>query len=239
MNQPKPLYEQYNAIEWKNQITTRLNEPVNMFIIEKYLTISDKDELRIFDIGFGVGFLFTMVTEKLSSVYNKIYLDGCEPASKSFQYFTEHTPRYENVEFGVVNSPFLTFDTNNAYDVITAVFVLPHIDIHDLVLVASKISTMLNAEGKCIIVIANELQWKQRVHQHEYELLDLEEVELFGRKYKQVLNKTSLPQIGVVTDYNRDEKLYIDMFENQGLILKARTDLEDQGFISTVLVFQR
>lgn len=57
------FYLQYDKVDWKNQEETRLNSFVNNFIIENIISKKQGDSIKIFDIGFDIGFFFEMLKD--------------------------------------------------------------------------------------------------------------------------------------------------------------------------------
>jgi hypothetical protein len=64
-------------------------------------------------------------------------------------------------------------------------------------------------------------------------------VEYNGKEYEEVLHYSDIPEIGKVIDYNREERFYIDLFTKKGFKLSLKRDLDDNGFICTVFVFEK
>jgi hypothetical protein len=60
-----------------------------------------------------------------------------------------------------------------------------------------------------------------------------------GKSYKEVLHYTDIPEIGKVIDYNREEAFYFDLFSNNGFTLENKEDLNDNGFMCSLFVFQK
>lgn len=59
------FYMQYNQINWEKQEETKINESLNNYIINQLL-FKERTKLKLFDMGFGVGFFVNMVYSKLN-----------------------------------------------------------------------------------------------------------------------------------------------------------------------------
>lgn len=65
MKNPKFFYQQYEKICWENQEKTKINSLVNKFIIQEIISKKSGSSIKIFDIGFGIGFFIKMLYKTL------------------------------------------------------------------------------------------------------------------------------------------------------------------------------
>ena len=96
---------------------------------------------------------------------------------------------------------------------------------------------MLNNEGKFILVVANEKYLEEKLSSKRDLFIEKNTLEFDGKKYKEVLHYSEIPQIGTIIDYNREEKFYLDLFKKNGFDLDLKKYLDDNGFICTIFVF--
>ena len=141
------FYLQYDKINWQNQEKTKINSFVNNFIIQNVISKKKGDEIKLFDIGFGIGFFLRMLQKNLSKSFKKIILEGCEPSYKNYKNFKSKPFNQEKIELRTFNKTFLQTDTDTKFDFLTAIYVFPHFASDELNDVAKKINSMLNNEG--------------------------------------------------------------------------------------------
>lgn len=232
------FYLQYDKINWQNQEKTKINSFVNNFIIQNIIKKKDGGEIKIFDIGFGIGFFFQMLQESLSKSFKSIILEGCEPSHKNYEYFASK-PFIENTRLRTFNKTFLQTDTETKFDFLTAIYVFPHFTFDELYDVANKIHSMLNNEGKFVLVVANEKYLEEKLESRKDLFIEENTLEFDEKQYKEILHYSEIPGIGTIIDYNREEKFYIDLFEKNGFDLCLEKDLDDNGFICTIFVFSK
>lgn len=233
------FYLQYNKLNWHNQKKTGLNVMVNNFIIDEIISQKESEEIKVFDIGFGIGLFFKMLADKLTSKFQHITLDGCEPSEKNYKQFQPESLKSEGVDLNVQNTTFLNSEIDTEFDFITAIYVFPHLGSGELEMVVQKIYTMLKGGGKFILVVANEEYLKEKLQSQKDLFIERNKVEFNGKEYEEVLHYSEIPQIGTVIDYNREEQFYIDLFEQNNFQLSQKDDLNDSGFIGTVFVFMK
>ena len=87
------FYQQYEKINWENQEKTKINSFVNSFIIQEIISKKKSSSIKIFDIGFGIGFFIKMIYKSLNPIYKSIVIEGCEPSDKNYNYFIERVPK--------------------------------------------------------------------------------------------------------------------------------------------------
>ena len=140
------FYQQYEKIKWENQEKTKINSFVNNFIINNIILKHKSSTIKVFDIGFGIGFFMKMLYHKLSKSYKNITLSGCEPSDKNYDYFVKKKPLIvrKNVELKTYKDTFQNMQTNEKFDFITAIYVFPHFSHEDLENIAKKIYSMFD-----------------------------------------------------------------------------------------------
>ncbi|MDP2925586.1 MAG: class I SAM-dependent methyltransferase [Nanoarchaeota archaeon] len=235
------FYQQYEKIKWENQEKTKINSLVNNFIIKEIISKHKHSTIRIFDIGFGIGFFIKMLSNNLAKSFKEVTLAGCEPSDKNYNFFINKKPLIvkKNVELKTYNNTFQDVQTDEKFDFVTAIYVFPHFSSEDLEKVAEKIYSMLNREGKFILVVANEKYLAEKLKDKRDLFIENNIIKLDGKEYKEVLHYSDIPQIGKLIDYNREEQYYLDLFKKKGLKLTLKKDLDDNGFICTVFVFEK
>lgn len=231
---------QYEHLDWKEQQKTNLNSKVNQYLIKKILLKKQGKEISIFDIGFGIGLFLQQLNESLPVHYSQIQLEGCEPSSRNFNHFIE-TGLFtkEQVALKVFNQPFGAVNTNSIFDFLTAIYVFPHFSTDELIVTASKIYDMLQDRGKLMMVVANEAYLKEKLQANPALLIEQNNLLYNGREFREVLHYSEIPQIGTIIDLNREEAFYLSLFQDVGFSLVFRDTLDDNGFICTVLVFEK
>ena len=96
-----------------------------------------------------------------------------------------------------------------------------------------------NEDGRFILVVANEKYLNDKLRAKKDLFIEKSRVNFQNKKYEEVLHYSEIPQIGTVIDYNREEKLYIDLFKKNGFTLIKKKNLDDNGFICTIFVFAK
>ena len=81
------LFLQYNKIDWQAQEKTKINSKIDNFIVDSVLSKKKGSSIKIFDIGFGIGFFMKLVLHKLKNSYEKFIIQGCEPSEKNYKFF--------------------------------------------------------------------------------------------------------------------------------------------------------
>jgi len=235
------FYQQYDKINWENQEKTKINSFVNNFIIKEIILKKKGQDISIFDIGFGIGFFFRMLSSHILKNYKNITLEGCEPSEKNYKYLAIKKPLKvkRDIKLKIYNKTFLDTKIDNHFDFITSIYVFPHFISDELEEIAKKIHSMLNKEGKFILVVADEKYLEKKLNDKKDLFLERGFIDFNGKKYKEVLHYSDIPKIGKVIDYNREEQFYIDLFKKYELKLVKKDNLDDNGFICTVFVFER
>jgi 2-polyprenyl-3-methyl-5-hydroxy-6-metoxy-1,4-benzoquinol methylase len=233
------FYLQYDKLAWENQEKTKINTFVNNFIINKILLKRKEKSISIFDMGFGIGFFFKMLQKKLPSHFKEIFLTGCEPSKRNYNNLKLNPLKNKSINVKTFNTTFLKTQINKKFDFITSIYVFPHFESDALVNVAKKIHSMLNNNSKFILVVANETYIKAKLKAKKDLFIEKNIVKFAGKKYKEVLHYSEIPQIGTVIDYNREERFYIDLFEKNGFKLEKKKFLNDNGFICTIFIFEK
>ena len=240
MKNPKFFYQQYEKIDWCNQEKTKINSLVNRFIIDEVVSKKKSSNIKIFDIGFGIGFFIRMLYKTLNPIYKNIIIEGCEPSDKNYNYFIKKPLKFrKGVQFKTHKSTFLNTKTDEKFDFITAIYVFPHFVFDELEETVKKINSMLEQNGKFILVVANETYLEEKLKSLKDLFIERNTIELDGKKYREVLHYSDIPKIGKLIDINREEQFYLDLFKKYGFELKMKKDLDDTGFICTIFVFQK
>lgn len=233
------FYLQYDKINWANQENTKINSLVNNYIIKNIILKKKSPSIRVFDIGFGIGFFMNMLKKLLKPLDRNMVIEGCEPSKKNYEYFKKHLDAKDGHVFKTYNSTFLNTRTKELFDFITAIYVFPHILIEDLEKTVQKINAMLKEGGKFVLVVANETYLKNKLRTMKDLFIEKNSVQFGGKKYDEVLHYSDIPEIGKVIDYNREEQFYIDIFKNNNFKLTKKMNLDDNGFVCTVFVFEK
>lgn len=241
MKNKKFFYQQYDTIEWKNQEKTKLNAFINDYLADRIVSEVKSSRIRLFDIGFGIGFFFRQILPKLQAMFSDIELAGCEPSVKNFTHFSESgvSSTSKKVSLNMINSPFLESETKGKFDVVTAIYVFPHIISDEVDAVAKRIHDMLDDRGRFFLVLANGDYLKEKLATQRDLFIEENVIEYRGKQYKEFLHYSNIPEIGKVIDYNRDEAFYEDVFTSNGFTVADKAILNDYGFVCTVFTFQK
>ncbi len=179
-----------------------------------------------------------MFYANMSDKYQKIHLEGCEPSETSYSYFVDTYG--STIPVKAHPTDFLNVETSHRFDVVVAVYVLPHILFEDLREVAQKIHRTLNKGGRFYTVVTSETSFKADKNDKDlFNIVEHNTLQYENGVYEEFLHKSFLPEIGYVLDYNRDEKLYIDLFLSNGFVLDKKQELDDGYFLNSLLVFQK
>jgi len=235
------FYLQYNKINWENQEKTHINSFVNNKIIHDLILKNKSPNIKIFDIGFGIGFFFKMLAQKLKSSYKNIFLAGCEPSDKNYNYFVKKNPlkNKKNIQIRAYKDTFQNITPSEKFNFITAIYVFPHFSSEDADDIAKKIYYMLEERGKFILVVANDKYLEKKLKTKKDLFIEKNVIRLYDKKYKELLHYSDISKIGKIIDYNREEKYYLDLFKKNNLKLISKKDLNDNGFICTMFVFAK
>lgn len=234
-------YLQYDKLNWEKQEKTKITSLVDRFIINEVILKHKTPEIKIFDIGFGIGIFMGELYKTLKNSYDNITLAGCEPSSKNYDYFVKnnHLVSKKNIQIKTYKDTFQNVKTNAKFDFITATYVFPHFLSEDLDKIAKKIHFMLKGKGRFILVVANEKYIQSKLENQKNLIIKHDFIEMDGKKYKEVVHYSDLPEIGRIIDYNREEQYYLDLFKKNKFKLIQKTNLEDTGFVCTIFVFEK
>lgn len=227
------FFQQYDKINWVNQEKTHLNVTVNKFILDEIIS-KTSTPFSLFDIGSGIGFFIRMLKEKYG---DGIFIAGCEPSKKSYDYFTKSNIGKNNVE--IYQDTFQDLKIDKKFDFITAIYVFPHFIEADLGKVAQKISGMLNEKGKLLIVVSNEEYLRNKLETKRDLFIEKNTIEFKGKEYKEYLHYVEIPDMGTVIDYDREEDYYKALLEDNGLKLVKKDKLNSDEYICTVFTFEK
>src|SRR3989344_4548476 len=231
------FYLQYNKIDWKNQEKTKINSFINDYIIQNVILNQKGDSISIFDIGF----FFKMLLPALEGKYKNILIEGCEPSRVNYDYYLKKKPKKLTV--GVtINTHKKTFqdtETDTKFDFITAIYVFPHFLSEELENVVKKIYSMLKDGGKFILVLADEKYLEDKLKTEQDLFIEKRNITYNGKQFKELLHYSDIPKIGKIVDYNREEVYHLELFKNNNFNLSHKENLEDNGFICTLFVFEK
>lgn len=231
---------QYNKINWQNQEKTKINALLNNYIIKKIILKKKDSNIKIFDIGIGIGFFYKMLYPNLIKDYKNIVLSGCEPSDKNYSYFLKKSLGIKKgITLKTYKKTFLETKTKDKFDFITAIYTFTNFLSNDMEKTVRKIYSMLEKNGKFILVVANVESLQKRLETKKDLFIENNIIEFNGKKYKETLHYSDIPQIGKIIDYNRDEAYYLDSFAKNKFALVQKTDLNDNGFICTIFVFEK
>lgn len=235
------FYLQYDKINWQNQDKTKINSYVNNYILKEIVSKKKpSDSVKLFDMGFGIGFFMKMAYNHLNKLYKEITLEGCEPSYKNYDYFIKKPINTKkNLKLKVYKETFQDVQTENKFDFITSIYVFPHFVFDDLEKVAQKIYSMLEEKGKFILVVAEENYLEEKLRDKRDIFIENNVIDWNEKRYQEWLHYSDIPKIGKVIDYNREAEFYIDLFKKNNLELVQKKNLNDNGFICTVFVFEK
>lgn len=234
------FYQQYEKINWENQEKTKINSFVNNYIINNIILKHKSPTIKIFDIGFGIGFFLKMLNRSLGKSYKNITLAGCEPSNKNYNFLKKKPLAVKNkIRLNLIKDTFQNVKVKDKYDFITAIYVFPHFSPDDLGEITKKIYSMLDEKGRFVLVVADEEYLKEKLKTMKDLFIENNTINMDGQKYKEVLHYSDIPEIGKIIDYNREEKYYLDLFKKNKLKLVQKKDLDDNGFICTIFIFEK
>jgi len=181
-----------------------------------------------------------MLYPKLSKFYKNIFIGGCEPSDKNYNYFSKK-PFKLNIgdNLNVCQETFLNTEMNEKFDFITSIYTFTAFVFEDLTKSVKKIYSSLNNGGEFILVVANEDYLKEKLKTKKDLFIEKNTLKFKDRTYEEILHYSDIPEIGKIIDYNREEKFYIDLFEKNNFKLISNKKLDDSGFICTILVFEK
>lgn len=235
------FYLQYNDLNWSHQAQSDMNGFINDFIIDEVILADDNLPLKVFDIGFGIGAFIRRLVLKTNQT-SGLLIEGCEPSNKNYNQFNAAPLQVRSgVTLKTHNTVFLDVDTPNRFDLITAIYVFPHIPFEELEPTVEKIHAMLEPGGRFVMVVVNEGYLKSNLDSGNgvYTLVHQVEIELGGTTYTEYLHYTDLPGVGRILDYNRESEFYRRLFDKKGLQLVLERDLDDSGYTCTSFVFRK
>ena len=100
------FYLQYDKVNWQNQEKTKINSFVNNFLIQNVIAKKKANEIKIFDIGFGIGFFLRVIQKNLSKSFKNIILEGCEPSYRNYKHFKSKPFNLKNTKLRTFNKLF-------------------------------------------------------------------------------------------------------------------------------------
>ena len=118
------FYQQYNKIYWENQEKTKINALIYKFITQEIILKNKNLNIKIFDIGFGIGLFIRILSHNLTKFYKNIIIGGCEPSDKNYNYFIKKPLKVrKNVKIKAYNKTFQNVQSDEKFDFITAIYV--------------------------------------------------------------------------------------------------------------------
>ena len=180
------FYQQYDKINWENQEKTKINSFVYDFIIKNIISKHGGKNIRIFDIGFGIGFFFKALEKELKS-FNHIYLEGCEPSDKNYKYFLNNVVLGDEISLRGYHKTFQKVSISKRVDFITSIYTFTAFDFEDLEQSVKKIYSMLKEEGKFILVVANEKYLEEKLKTKKDLFIEKSIIKYDGQKYEEIL----------------------------------------------------
>ena len=227
------FFQQYDKINWVNQEKTHLNVAVNKFILDEIIS-KGRVPFKLFDIGSGIGFFIRMLKENYG---DNIYIAGCEPSKKSYDYFAKSDISKNNIT--IYQDTFQNIEVSEKFDFVTAIYVFPHFIEADLSKVAQKISGMLNEKGKLIIVVSNEEYLRNKLETKKDLFIEQNTITFKNKEYKEYLHYVEIPEMGTVIDYDREEDYYKDLLEDNGLRMVKKDKMNSDEYICTIFTFEK
>jgi len=225
------FYRQYDKINWEKQEKTKLNYNIFDYIIKNLINKDKSRQIKLFDIGFGMGALFNQL--KLQVKSKDLILSGCEPSKRNYGLFLKE--KVKNVI--TYNKSFLKCKTNKKYNFITAIYVFPHFVFEDLTKIAKKIHTMLLQKGLFILVVASDKYIKKKLKNEKKLFKEVYKIKYNNKTYTEYLHYSGISYIGGVLNLNRDNRLYLDIFKNNGFKLLKQENIDNDA--STIFVWEK
>ncbi len=234
------FYQQYDKIRWENQEKTKINSFIYDYIVKEVVSKKKDSKLKIFDIGFGIGFFLRQLSRSLGRKYSNIVLEGCEPSYKNYRYFKSKPINIgKGTSLRIYNKTFQDVQTDEKFDFVTSIYTFTAFVSEELEESAKKIYSMLDSGGKFVLVVADEKYLDEKLKAKRDLFIEKNTIELDGKKYKETLHYSEMPQIGTIIDYNREERFYLDLFKKHKFNLIEKKNLDDNGFICTIFVFEK
>jgi predicted SAM-dependent methyltransferase len=175
----------------------------------------------------------------LKGKYKNILLEGCEPSKTNFDFFEQKNPKEESILIKTHRETFQNVKTDNKFDFITAIYVFPHFLSEELEQIVQKIHSMLNKKGKFILTVANQEYIEKKLDREEDLFIEKRKIAHNSKQYNETLHYSDIPKIGKVVDYNREETYYLNLFKDNNFELVSKEDINDNGFIGTLFVFEK
>jgi len=234
------FYQQYDKINWENQEKTKINSFIYHTLTKKIISKQKGTDIKIFDIGLGIGFFLKILAKGLKKSYKNILLEGCEPSNKNYKYLIKNLPKTgKNIKIRTYDKPFQDIQTSEKFDFITIIYTFTHFLFKEIEDVVKKIHSMLNKQGKFILVVANEKYLAEKLKTKKDLFIEKNMINWNGKTYKEFLYYSEIPEIGKIIDYDREEQFYLDLFKKNKFKLIQKRDINDSGFIATIFVFEK
>ena len=111
-------------------------------------------------------------------------------------------------------------------EVILALIFIGHI-------INAVILTIQNRRSTAEKYLRNKLRTKKDL------FIEQNIIEFKNKKYKEYLHYVEIPGMGTVIDYDREEKYYKDLLEDNGLRLINKNNFKSDEYICTIFVFEK
>ncbi|MCR4279460.1 MAG: class I SAM-dependent methyltransferase [Candidatus Zambryskibacteria bacterium] len=134
---------------------------------------------------------------------------------------------------------FQDIETDKKFDFVTAIYVFPHFLSEDLDNVVKKIHLLLKGGGKFILVLAEEKYLESKLKTEQDLFIEKRNITYNGKQFKELLHYSDIPKIGKIVDYNREEAYHLNLFKNNNFNLIHKENLDDNGFVCTLFVFEK
>lgn len=159
----------------------------------------------------------------------------------NYDHFLQKKPKKlkQDVTINVYKKTFQDTRTNTKFDFITAIYSFTHFLSEDLEGVAQKIHSMLKKGGKFILVLAEEKYLENKLKSEQDLFIETGNVTYNGKQFKEILYYCDVPKIGKVIDYDREAAYYLDLFKNNNFELSHKENLDDNGFICSLFIFEK
>jgi 2-polyprenyl-3-methyl-5-hydroxy-6-metoxy-1,4-benzoquinol methylase len=182
-----------------------------------------------------------MLLPALEGKYINILIEGCEPSRVNYDYFLKKKPKKlpTGITINTYKKTFQDTETDNKFDFVTAIYVFPHFLSEDLESVIKKVHSMLKNGGKFVVVLAEEKYLENKLKTEQDLFIEKRNITYNGKQFKELLHYSDIPKIGKIVDYNREEAYYLDLFQNNNFKLSNKENLDDNGFICTLFVFEK
>jgi len=89
------------------------------------------------------------------------------------------------------------------------------------------------------LTVANQQYIENKLDREEDLFIEKRKISYNDKQYGETLHYSEIPEIGKIVDYNREESYYLDLFKNNDFNLASKEDINDNGFVGTLFVFEK